>query len=84
MPGQGVETGTIDLLYRDPRGWHLIDFKTEELTGEQDLENALRKYRQQMQRYRQAARELLGPLVSVRLCFLDFQRRVELVDQTRS
>jgi len=80
IPGHRLEAGTIDLLYKDKRGWHLIDFKTEELTGDQDLKEAIRKHSQQLQRYRQAVRVLLGPLASARLCFLDAQGQVKLSD----
>ena len=80
LSGRAAEAGYIDLLFRDQHGWHLIDFKTEELSDVQELEEAAMRHREQIQRYRQAVQALLGPLASARLCFLDVQGRVELVD----
>jgi ATP-dependent exoDNAse (exonuclease V) beta subunit len=80
LPGREAEAGFIDLLYRDQEGWHLIDFKTDELTGYPELDDASLRHRLQIRRYKQAVGALLGPLASTRLCFLDFRGQIELVD----
>ncbi len=80
LPGGWAEAGYIDLLYRNQDGWHLIDFKTDELAGLLEVEDARLRHRNQILRYKQAVGGLLGPLASARLCFLDAQGQVELVD----
>jgi ATP-dependent helicase/nuclease subunit A len=80
LPGRGAEAGFIDLLYRNRDGWHLIDFKTDELAGDPELDDAILRHRQQLQRYKQAVGALLGTLASARLCFLDVNGQIELVD----
>jgi ATP-dependent exoDNAse (exonuclease V) beta subunit len=73
LPDGRVDSGAIDLLYRTDAGWHLVDFKTDELRDQAALEEALAKYRPQLTRYIRAMRELLGEDVQAWLCFLDYR-----------
>ena len=74
-----LDLGTIDLIYRDGEGWNIVDFKTDELRDETDLNKAKNKYQPQLMRYILAVRELLGDVVQAQLCFLDYQGAVEWV-----
>jgi ATP-dependent exoDNAse (exonuclease V) beta subunit len=74
------ESGFIDVLYRNSRGWNLLDFKSDALQTLGDLEAAVEKHLPQMRRYRDAVRATLGELPRVRLCFLDCQGAIEVVD----
>jgi ATP-dependent exoDNAse (exonuclease V) beta subunit len=64
-------TGYIDLLYRSPEGWQIVDFKTDGLNSPSERYRAVEDYRLQMRRYAGAALALLLEPARVRLCFLD-------------
>ncbi len=85
MPfGKYVESGYIDLLYHHPGGWRLVDFKTDELHDQTELDNAVFHYRPKILRYKQAATRLLtalrlpGSLESSSIVFLDYQGQVQI------
>ncbi len=73
-----LDTGYIDLLFRDADGWQIVDFKTDSLRSPLEREAAMRQYDPQMRRYAQAALDLLGEPARVRLCFLDDNGMVSL------
>lgn len=74
------KSGFIDLLYHDSQGWNLLDFKSDALQTLGDLDAAVEKHLPQMRHYRDAVRAILGELPRVKLCFLDCQGAVEVVD----
>ncbi len=71
--GNKLDIGAIDLLYHLKDGWHLLDYKTDELESEAELARVMQGYRSQLTRYATAFCRLHGPLISTRLCFLDYQ-----------
>ncbi len=73
------DSGVIDLLYRVDGEWKLLDFKADELRDQAALEQALAEYGPQLQRYRRAARALLGVAPSAALCFLDCMGELRVV-----
>lgn len=75
-----VEWGFIDCLYRTQSGWTLVDFKTDELRNRQALAAALEMYRPQMLRYRQAVDEWIGTSPKTVMCFLNIERKIEVVE----
>lgn len=77
-PGGRSEAGRIDLLYRRAGKWCVIDFKTDELADADALAAAVNEYRPQMARYARSVQALLGGMPLARLCFLDYQGRVQL------
>jgi ATP-dependent helicase/nuclease subunit A len=80
LPQGGMDIGTIDLLVRYDDRWTIIDFKTDELRDEEELDKAVEGYRPQLMRYKNAVRELLGNECQVILCFLDYEGAVEWVE----
>ena len=74
---RGVDSGVIDLLYRKGSDWHLLDFKVDEIRDEQALAAASLHYREQVDRYRQGVRALLGVEPAARLVFLDCMGEVQ-------
>ena len=66
----------MDLLYKDSSGWHILDFKTDEVHDEEGLEKVVDKYRGQLNRYLRAAAILLGAPVDARLVLLDMEGAV--------
>jgi ATP-dependent exoDNAse (exonuclease V) beta subunit len=58
----GFVSGAIDLLYRDPRSGELVvvDYKTDAVTGEDELRERARAYGLQGRRYTEALRDALA------------------------
>jgi ATP-dependent helicase/nuclease subunit A len=81
-PGNRLDTGFIDLLYRskkeDAQSWQVLDFKTDSLRNKEERLAAIEHYRPQMQRYALAVGNLLREPVRVRICFLDDEGKVSL------
>jgi ATP-dependent exoDNAse (exonuclease V) beta subunit len=71
-------SGTIDLVYRDPGngGWVVVDFKTDAVRDERELEARVRSYARQGAVYRRALREglPLGTDPRLELWFLALDR----------
>ena len=61
--------GSIDLVYRDASGWHVIDFKSDRLNGNSAQEAASR-YAVQIGLYRRAIEAAVGEAASAGLLFL--------------
>ncbi len=74
--GPPPDSGIIDVLYLVDEDWRLVDFKTDEIRSPDDRQEAVRRYTPQIQRYRSAARSLLGRPVQGSLVFLDDQGEV--------
>jgi len=79
LPQGGMDIGTMDLLYRDGEGWTIVDFKTDELRDREALDDAVKRHRPQMMRYKRAIRDLLSTDAQALICFLDYQGEVECV-----
>jgi ATP-dependent helicase/nuclease subunit A len=79
LPG---DTGIIDLLYRAEAGWFLVDFKTDELRSEEDVQAVIRRegYDRQVARYAQAAASRLGVRAKMRLVFLNVNNNLSIFD----
>jgi ATP-dependent helicase/nuclease subunit A len=81
-----VETGYLDVLYRhaaDSAGWEIVDFKTDTIQSEGELRLLTERYSGQLRRYRRAVERLLGPVERARICFLDDEGGVRLVEAGR-
>lgn len=59
-----AEVGYIDLLFREHEGagWSLVDFKTDTIQSEAELQRLSERYTAQARRYTRAVRALLGPV----------------------
>lgn len=75
-----VENGVIDLLYRTVEGWQLVDFKTDNILTPLYRDELVWAYTPQVRRYAHVVRSRLGQPVQVKICFLDDQGNVEVVD----
>ena len=74
-----LEWGFMDCLYRTPAGWTLIDFKTDELHNEAALAAAVERYRPQLERYSQAAAQMLGQPPRAQMVFLNVERQIVVI-----
>jgi ATP-dependent exoDNAse (exonuclease V) beta subunit len=79
-PSGQVQSGQIDLLWRTPEGWRIVDFKTDNLTDPTQVAAAVERHRGQVERYVRSAANILGSAPSGSLCFLDAFGGIELVE----
>jgi ATP-dependent exoDNAse (exonuclease V) beta subunit len=77
-----VENGIIDALYLRDGSWTIVEFKTDEVRDQADLERLLaeEKYVEQARRYVAAVEELLGQRPRTILCLLNYAGGVRLLD----
>ncbi len=78
--GGKLEHGIIDLLYLYNGRWKLIDFKTDPIYSENDLNEKVHEYRDQMTRYCYAVQTLMKITPDVMVCFLDVNGEVFIKD----
>ena len=73
--GGAVLSGAIDLLFTEPDGAVVVDFKTDAVRDDAELERLAAAYRPQVDAYAlAAARTLCTPVKEVVLCFLSVGR----------
>ena len=77
-----LEHGIIDLLYFYDGCWKLIDFKTDPIYSESDLNKKVYEYRNQMTKYYYAVRTLMNINPDVMICFLDVSGEILIKDIT--
>jgi hypothetical protein len=58
--GDGVLEGYIDLLYRSEHGLVVVDYKTDSWRTDTELDEKAKRYRVQLDAYRQAIAEISG------------------------
>ncbi len=76
-----VEGGYLDVLYRrsiDSAGWEIVDFKTDTIQSEGELNMLVDRYSRQLRRYSRVVERLLGPVDGARFCFLDDRGKITL------
>jgi ATP-dependent helicase/nuclease subunit A len=73
-----VESGIIDALYLHDGRWRVVEFKTDDVRDEVELDVLLaeKDYRPQTRRYVTAVEVLLGQMPCAYLCFLNVGGRV--------
>jgi ATP-dependent exoDNAse (exonuclease V) beta subunit len=76
------ERGIIDLLYRDDSGWHIMDFKTDEVRSDDEARQTIRRagYDVQVARYARAIESQLGVQARTRLVFLNVNGEVKVYE----
>lgn len=80
MVDDNAETGYLDILYRTSAGWQIVDFKTDSIRTAEKRADLVDKYSSQMRKYATAVETLMGQKAQTRICFLDDQGKVELVE----
>lgn len=71
--------GMLDCLIIEPDGCVLLDYKTDRITGEASLKDAIKRYRPQLALYAQAAeRALSKPITETVLYFIDGEHTISL------
>jgi ATP-dependent exoDNAse (exonuclease V) beta subunit len=76
------ERGIIDLLYRNESGWHIIDFKTDEVRSEEEARAIINReqYDLQVARYARAIGNQLQVKAKTRLVFLNVNGEIRIFD----
>ncbi|MCX6055354.1 MAG: UvrD-helicase domain-containing protein [Chloroflexi bacterium] len=80
LVGDHTENGYLDVLYRSPEGWQIVDFKSDRIANEEYRAKLLETYTPQVQRYSRAVESLLGLPVRARLCFLNDHGNLKWVE----
>ena len=79
--GRFARTGKIDVLYRSGDYWFILDFKTDAIDTEEELQEHIADHAKQVSRYADAVAEHLdSPRPAQKLCFLNYQGRIHVVD----
>ena len=76
-----AQTGYIDMLYEQAGSWTLVDFKTDRVESEADMQRLLSQtdYTQQLRQYGRAVQQLLGITPRLNLCLLNYGREVRVI-----
>jgi ATP-dependent helicase/nuclease subunit A len=70
-----VISGTIDLVFKEGDGWVIVDFKTDTVSGEQQLASLVNYYAPQLELYRKAWESVVGePVHEVGLNFTSISK----------
>jgi ATP-dependent helicase/nuclease subunit A len=77
---EGHESGIIDTLFKHGPGWTLVEFKTDHVASQTNMEVLLNEkdYVAQVQRYAGAVAQLLSERPTCYLCFLNYRGQVQL------
>ena len=76
-PLPGVVEGVIDLVFHEPDGWVVADYKTDEVRDPAEWERRLAAYRAQVDLYAECWEALTGEPVKERVLYLTAEDRTE-------
>lgn len=72
-------SGIIDLIYKKGNGWVIVDFKTDRITKEEDIQKLTNHYARQLQLYREAWQHMTKEMVTeLKLYFIHANQLVTL------
>ncbi|MCD6425803.1 MAG: UvrD-helicase domain-containing protein [Anaerolineales bacterium] len=76
------QSGVIDAMFRESGRWFIIEFKTDEIRDMRRFDWVWQNedYQQQVEKYIRAAELVLGEKPEAILCFLNYEKRIHLVD----
>ncbi|HDD61021.1 MAG TPA: hypothetical protein ENF22_00650 [Chloroflexi bacterium] len=76
------QSGVIDAMFRESGRWLIIEFKTDEIRDKRRFDWVWQNedYQQQVEKYIRAAELVLGEKPEAILCFLNYEKRIHLVD----
>lgn len=72
--------GKIDVLYRIDNRWFVLDFKTDAIQEDEQLEQHIAQHRHQLLRYAHAIEAHLGIRPAMQICFLNAMGQCKLVN----
>ncbi len=74
LPDRPLVEGKIDLLFEEPDGWQIVDWKTDRVDSAEDRLAREDLYAPQLRAYEGGLRKLLGPGAAVKKGVLVFAR----------
>ena len=76
------QSGVIDAMFREDGRWFIIEFKSDEIRDKRRFDWVWQNedYQQQVKKYIRAAELVLGEKPEAILCFLNYEKRIHLVD----
>lgn len=75
--GGKLETGRIDALYRRDGAWTVLEYKTDSIQSQEELQEKIREYQPQVRKYLQAVEVMVGARPSGWIVFLDVQGELQ-------
>ncbi len=79
-----VLSGTIDLVFKEEDGWVIVDYKTDTVSGENQLAELVSYYTPQLEMYHRAWESVVGePVREVGLYFTSINRFVPISNSDR-
>ena len=75
------QSGVIDAMFREAGRWFIIEFKTDEIRDKRRFDWVWQHedYQQQVEKYIRAAELVLGEKPEAILCFLNYEKRIQLI-----
>jgi ATP-dependent helicase/nuclease subunit A len=78
-----VVSGTIDLVFKEGDGWVIVDFKTDSVSGDRQLEELISHYALQLELYRKSWESVVGePVDEVGLYLTSINKLLTVKNQT--
>jgi ATP-dependent helicase/nuclease subunit A len=78
-----VVSGTIDLVFKEGDGWVIVDFKTDAVSGDRQLEELISHYALQLELYRKSWESVVGePVDEVGLYLTSINKLLTVKNQT--
>ena len=78
--GDSIISGTIDLVFKEGDGWVIVDFKTDTVRDERQLDEFVVYYTPQLEMYRKAWESVVGePVHEMGLCFTSINKFMRVI-----
>jgi ATP-dependent exoDNAse (exonuclease V) beta subunit len=75
--GGKLETGRIDVLYRLDGTWTVLEYKTDSIQSQEELQEKIREYQPQVRKYLEAVEGVVGARPSGWIVFLDVEGELQ-------
>jgi ATP-dependent helicase/nuclease subunit A len=75
--GDKLETGRIDVLYRLDGTWTVLEYKTDSIQSQEELQEKIREYQPQVRKYLEAVEGVVGARPSGWIVFLDVEGELQ-------
>lgn len=63
LPAETLVSGVIDLVFQEEKGWVIVDYKTDTVSGKDELNQLVDYYGPQLDLYRRFWEEITGETV---------------------
>lgn len=77
---KNIGNGIIDLLYEKDNKIYIVDFKSDRIENQKELEEKNIEYQNQLMCYRDAVKKITKKIPTCRLCYLNYNDSIFVVD----